>query len=754
MTSTDGKTSDPYCKVGYVFRENATKFEFGSSIQGETKTIKKTLDPTWNETFELWAMAYNEYLDILIEVWDANTVLKDVQMGVATVGWSKITSSINAGKQNMVLDVKPHKPGKKARGTITIDLVATLDVADGESHLSKKLGLVPAGKSSNSSAAPTTSTATSSSASSGASSSASAKILENGKRRKELSTEPHKSLWEAEPSKLEQETQETAKLVAEVMAKFAADEAALEAELAELDIRAQSDSKRLCAFWAAVLPRLSSSAILSLWHTGDTHMRRCISHYVKVLRLTPSARRPIKKWPTSLLSSFRALEELSIRYRDVLSEAKLVISPDHIAGLPPKLRVMDLDANILMKNPTGLPPTLHTWKSNTSFKAEAMKLFPRSITHLEILGAGSDNDFFEALPRGLKTLEIRNPSIFLRRTHEDTAYAHLPRGLTHLLSHYPITERAVFRLPPNLNFLHVVGEYGKCDMFDNTIAAALPGTLTHLSLRNSLRVTDDFIPLLPKGLQYLAIPSCERVSGASFNTLPAGLTHLDVSGLDSIDPSVALKLPSGIKTLNWNFEKAGSGAGVHFSCKGLTTLICSSALKLSGIFIPNIPSTVTDLDMNVSNQLTSAIFGSLPPGLTRLSMLTSRAKISAADAKKLPSTLKSLNISMASVTADTIKALPRGLTELQFGSEDAPPSEAFDELPPNLTRLDSGKTKLLLAALPLLPKSLTDLSVHSYGSGADPKQIVDAMPNLVRMRHDNTLGKPDSVVFWEPTQKL
>ncbi|PHJ21814.1 c2 domain protein [Cystoisospora suis] len=68
-----GKTSDPYIKFEYR----------GTTYR--TTTIKKTVDPAWNETF---VFAYDQQFGphtLTFEVWDANVLMKDKKMGSVTV---------------------------------------------------------------------------------------------------------------------------------------------------------------------------------------------------------------------------------------------------------------------------------------------------------------------------------------------------------------------------------------------------------------------------------------------------------------------------------------------------------------------------------------------------------------------------------------------------------------------------------------------------------------------------------------------
>lgn len=72
MTAMDkGGTSDPYARVRY-----------GSKVVYKTKTVKKTLQPEWNESFSLKVSEGRSQLDIKVK--DKNT-LNDVDIGDCTL---------------------------------------------------------------------------------------------------------------------------------------------------------------------------------------------------------------------------------------------------------------------------------------------------------------------------------------------------------------------------------------------------------------------------------------------------------------------------------------------------------------------------------------------------------------------------------------------------------------------------------------------------------------------------------------------
>ena len=70
--------SDPYVVVKIV----------GSSSK-ETKVIKKTLDPTWNETLTIDLKPEDKYKRLLVECWDQDTLSADDFMGRMSFGISE-----------------------------------------------------------------------------------------------------------------------------------------------------------------------------------------------------------------------------------------------------------------------------------------------------------------------------------------------------------------------------------------------------------------------------------------------------------------------------------------------------------------------------------------------------------------------------------------------------------------------------------------------------------------------------------------
>ncbi len=78
-------TSDPYCRVS-LYRDVRQSAIIGTSVR--TRTIKRTLNPFWNEEFYFRVNPENNRL--LFELFDENRITRDDFLGLVTIHLSQL----------------------------------------------------------------------------------------------------------------------------------------------------------------------------------------------------------------------------------------------------------------------------------------------------------------------------------------------------------------------------------------------------------------------------------------------------------------------------------------------------------------------------------------------------------------------------------------------------------------------------------------------------------------------------------------
>jgi len=179
---------------------------------------------------------------------------------------------------------------------------------------------------------------------------------------------------------------------------------------------------------------------------------------------------------------------------------------------------------------------------NVVVSDDDMKLFPSSLTVLDL---GFDqkltNNAIKNLPRGLKQLKLCHANV------GNVGINYLPPILTHL----------TFK---NSNRVTDVG------------LKNLPNTLTHLDLYSNNSISDKGIRNLPPNLTYLCLHENNNVTSEGLKYLPKTLNYLDVHENTWIDDEGIKNLPLSITYLDLHYAKLVSNSGLIYLPPRLTHL--------------------------------------------------------------------------------------------------------------------------------------------------------------------------------------
>ena len=214
---------------------------------------------------------------------------------------------------------------------------------------------------------------------------------------------------------------------------------------------------------------------------------------------------------------------------------------------------------------------------------------------------------------------------------------------------------------------------------------------------------------LQEGIDSLAL-YLTNIEAGSFPRSLTALT-LDVNGsrINSLP-----ELPSGLTTLALNLGYTRRITDLPDLPSGLTTL----ALNLSGSRVnslPELPSGLTTLALNLSGSRVNSL-PELPSGLTTL--MLDVIGIDSLPALDLPEGLTTLTLNIGGIRMDSLPELPSGLTTLTLyvnGIRIDSLSEL--DLPTGLTALTLYVNGTLISTLPDLPEDFTTLALYVNGGG-------------------------------------
>ncbi|KAJ3426304.1 c2 domain-containing protein [Anaeramoeba flamelloides] len=115
-----GGKSDPFCRLSINGKEIPDKIKKkGKIFDGETKIIKKTVSPVWNETFVLYVTPGNENSDhLLIQIFDHDKLSKNDSLGGVKIPLSDLLSGQPVSGAYKVVPLKK----EKAKGKIHLKL--------------------------------------------------------------------------------------------------------------------------------------------------------------------------------------------------------------------------------------------------------------------------------------------------------------------------------------------------------------------------------------------------------------------------------------------------------------------------------------------------------------------------------------------------------------------------------------------------------------------------------------------------------
>jgi hypothetical protein len=335
------------------------------------------------------------------------------------------------------------------------------------------------------------------------------------------------------------------------------------------------------------------------------------------------------------------------------------VEAHHLMALPPSITNLYLDAAAGIDTDLLplLPPLLKTLDGCLSHHGsgvvdpETAKKFPRSLTDLHRnvqvyavpflppcltclrLQNSVDEDLLAPLPRSLKTLEmIEMPKASINQSF-------YPPTLTSLMVTNTIYKTEFFSaFPPTLSKL-VLSEVIDCTDLDlmaplKQLSSLIALTTLQLSFYSKLKLTSESSSWLPRSLEHLILRECEMESDW-FSSLPSRLINLTLQV--PVVKSDAMRqlerccpqLSSMLLVVNlWDYKGPEPNPTVHCLLNlppSLTECRIEPSIKGQASFkfatndhLRQLPSSLTTLQIPLSQDVTSGCLPSFPKSLTTL----------------------------------------------------------------------------------------------------------------------------------------
>lgn len=321
-------------------------------------------------------------------------------------------------------------------------------------------------------------------------------------------------------------------------------------------------------------------------------------------------------------------------------------------------------------------------------------------------------DWQSLLPPTLESLVIELSNTDRHLNTPPPRWMELPRTLTTLhlsfLFRGVLTPETVLLLPPHLTDLYAPVP---SEAFGN-----LPRSLTAFE---GAELTDSVpAPLanLPPRLRRLSTLLSD-VKEVDASALPVGLTSLSLSDKTLINLSAAAVSSLQRLSIDWMYEE-----DLAFLPPGLTSLHIwktpKRRVQKSSSFLKFLPVSLVELVMRIMPASALQTDASLPPALERVVVMNMTGAFWPLSLiKQLPATMRYLRIPGILVpfdhTGTILGHLPRRLRDLSLTKAASYGDKDVAMLPPALARLDISDSSLTAACVPLLPKLLHTVMIHT-----------------------------------------
>jgi hypothetical protein len=439
----------------------------------------------------------------------------------------------------------------------------------------------------------------------------------------------------------------------------------------------------------------------------------------------------IQKWPT-IVSHFPKLQHLSI-VAGITEELK-AFRYDSIISLPIELETLKIVARNAEFGFCVLPLASHrpslSHHPQTSVVALDSKFPKLQLLQLHGTSLLTYSEFFLHLPASLKRLDlhysgkIANKDLnFLPTTLEELNVACTAR----------ITDKGVSTLPRSLLRL---------DMWDSSSSGGklfqhLPRTLVYLNIANFERISDEYVKNLPPQLEILVCTRDYFLTYKCVRDFPRSLTELHQSFNTHVNNSSVMDLPPKMTYLDWNMTPNVSASSFPALPRTLKTLLLDrSQDNLNGGYIQRLPPTLTHLSLGANSTMNDDSMEFLPNTITKLIMPSNMA-LTGASMFILPPKLEYLDLKAnTAINQDVhLSGLPSTLTALLLGAKTFTDAAA-PLLPRSLTFLSlPNNIEFTNAAIAELPRKLIHLDLSINGNLTD--DCIQHMPrslSLLRIR--------------------
>ena len=502
-----------------------------------------------------------------------------------------------------------------------------------------------------------------------------------------------------------------------------------------------------------ITQHLDGDDVIRLWLTGDSswHTKLCQCGGIQQLRISLEHWKSIR-WP-SVVREFCHLT--SFTFHDMVSSVEHHVRDVDLLTLPRTLKVLDISLSndwdlfqdAISRSPThfsdlevirmsvyeGRPVFDEKFRQSVPNLREISFPTPSAVSDLDVAMLPPYLTIFDC---PVRSLVIGPTSRFpptltklkmLIRTLDQDWVPLLPDALVYCVvlpsTAIPSTDYWQWhKLPRNLTLLETV-----VSNLTETLLRALPSSMLVLSLRSFTIITSELLSMLPSSITELRGMLPPEIGMDLALALPKSLTIL----AETVQPHTIPKLPPNITSIRIaGMTDVDDIAGETISLPLRSVRAPRIPRRLSRI----LPQTVTSLriaDGTASLQSLKA----LPRHLTELSILRTPPLEIDEGLQYLPHSLFSLNLQSIVIqpgdefvlSPDSSKWIPRQVTELSLGPVRIPDDQWFSFLPRTITDL---KLMIIKSHSIIWNINLPE-RLRTFQCGIDPLPE-NAVPNIIR----------------------
>jgi hypothetical protein len=331
--------------------------------------------------------------------------------------------------------------------------------------------------------------------------------------------------------------------------------------------------------------------------------------------------------------------------------------------------------------------------------------FP-SLRHLELSSqVGLTTSFFDMLPMGLETLDLRGMSVALVEESLPPFPATLKQFYTDAVLVFSSLDKPRV-LPDTLEVLNIHST------LQDEVLRFLPSKLKKLVLTHVGTRTRDVCPLdwklLPSQLEHLWI-NRKHFKPEEMADMPRTLKYLALDASISLDDSYVPHLPPHLTkiTMGYGISIKNQWKNLPRSLRWFGDGSCSS---LSLDQLGELPPQLTRFDIS-NRDLDESSMKLLPRTILRLKL----ANLFDSQVPHLPPLLTHLSVQRTDCTAHGVLKWPRSIQTLLLNGPSMQTDDCFANLPQSLTQLTLRHIpgSITPKGLASLPKSITSLHIHN-----------------------------------------